>query len=60
VGHVALDRRVLECQRHELGVVAVRVHGLTPAGDGLEGGGEVDLLEGARAEYLRVDLARQR
>ncbi len=50
---------VLHRQRRELGGVRRRQHGLAPLGDGVERRRERQLLERARAEHLRLHLARQ-
>jgi hypothetical protein len=60
VGDAAAEDRVLAGEVHELGVAAALQDGLTPQGDAAEGGLEVDLLEGAGAEDLGVDLAGER
>ena len=60
VRDVALEHRVLERERHQLGVAALGEDGLPPRGDAAEGRAQVDLLEGARAEHLEVDLAGER
>jgi hypothetical protein len=54
-----LEDRVLARERHQLGVLGGLEHRLGPARDLPERSGEVDLLERARAEHLRIDLAGQ-
>lgn len=56
---LAIDR-VLTGQVHQLDVVGITQHGLAETRHRGEGAGQVDLLEGARAEYLGVDLPGQR
>ena len=50
------------CSARVISSAGLRVgqHRLAPGGDRAERAGEVDLLEGAGAEHLRVDLAGQR
>ena len=56
---VAFDERVLHGQGREFGRVAAGQHGLAEAGHGLEGGGQIDVLEGAGAQHLGLHLAGQ-
>ena len=60
VRDVALEDGVLAGEVHQLRVPGAGLHGLTPGRDRRERRGEVDLLEGPRAEHLRLDLAGQR
>ena len=55
----ALEDGVFEGERHEFVGTGGGVDGLAPGAHGLKGGGEVDLLEGAGAEYCGADLAGQ-
>ncbi len=48
MGDVALDDRVLERQRHQFDVIAVTQDLLAELRNGIEGSGQVDLLEDAR------------
>ena len=57
MGDVAAQQGVLAGQRHQLGMVALGQHGLAPGRHRRERGGQVDLLEGPRAQDLDVDLA---
>ena len=59
VRDAAVQDRALARQVHELGVLRGVQHGLTPLRDLAEGGGQIDLLEGAGPEHLGVDLAGQ-
>ena len=60
VRDVAAQQRVLAREVHQLDRVGVVQHRLAPRGDRAERARQVDLLERARAEHLRVDLAGQR
>jgi hypothetical protein len=60
VRDVAPQQRVLAREVHQLDRVGVVQHGLAPGGDGAERAREVDLLERAGTEHLRVHLAGER
>ena len=59
VRDVAFDERVLHGQGGEFGRVAAGQDGLAEAGHRLEGGGQIDVLEGAGAHHLGLHLAGQ-
>ena len=59
VGDVAAQDRVLRRQARQLGVAAGREHRLAEGGHRAVGRVQVDLLEGAGAQHLRVDLSGQ-
>ena len=57
---VAAQQRVLAREVHQLDRVGVAQHRLAPGRDRAERARQVDLLERAGAEHLRVDLAGER